>query len=83
MFDPALGALCCSACGGRGVKLSGDVLQALRRALGPEWFNAFDSIDSAELQRLRRVTDAFIENRLERKLHGMDFLNAVDSEKES
>jgi len=83
MFDPALGALCCSACGGRGVKLSGEVLLSLRRALGPEWFNALDAIDNEELQRLRRVTDAFIEHRLERKLHGMDFLNAVDSGKES
>lgn len=83
MFDPALGALCCSACGGRGLKLSGDVLLSLRRALGPEWFNAFDAIDSGELQRLRRVTDAFIEHRLERKLHGVDFLNAVDSDGES
>lgn len=83
MFDPALGALCCSACGGRGVKLSGELLSGIRRALGAEWFSAFSAIESAELQRLRRVTDAFMEHRLERKLHGVDFLNAVDSERES
>lgn len=83
MFDAALGALSCRECGGRGVKLAGTTLSSMRRALGAEWFSAFDTTASSELKRVQRVTADFIEQRLERPLHGAALLAQVDSSGES
>ncbi len=83
MFDAALGALSCRACGGRGVKLAGTTLASMRRALGAEWFSAFDATAPSELRRVQRLTADFIEQRLERPLHGAALLAQVDSGGES
>lgn len=87
VFDPVLGALSCRACGGAGVgrsvKLAGTTLASMRRALGSEWFSAFDVITPSELRRLRAVTGDFIEQRLERRLHGATLLMQVDTDSEN
>jgi DNA repair protein RecO len=87
VFDPVLGALSCRACGGAGmgrsVKLAGTTLASMRRALGPDWFNAFDATAPSELRRVRGVTSEFIEQRLERRLHGVSVLLQVDSDREN
>jgi len=87
-FDPVLGALSCRACGGgatrgRTVKLAGSTLVSMRRSLGAEWFSAFDDTAPSELRRVRAVTADFIEQRLERRLHGATLLMQVDSDPES
>lgn len=83
MFDAAMGALSCRVCGGRGVKLAGTTLASMRRAVGAEWFSAFATTAPSELRRVRRVTSDFIEQRLERRLHGATMLTQVDTESES
>lgn len=76
LFDPALGALVCRACGGGRIKLSGALRARLAGAATRRW-DAIATEPWEELAAAQRAVEGFLDHHLGRRLAGGDVLSQV------